>query len=230
MSNSSRLYTGVFRYLYRVISLFVLGISLFVFGCAKAPPPVAKEQPQVLNWQEFVKRSRSATAREKLVSVNNYFNQFEYIEDQDLYDSDDYWATLRETLNRGSGDCEDLAIAKYFTLREMNLHEEKMRITYVIPVQSRKPHMVLTYRLTAGGEPLVLDTMVKVLMPISRRSDLVPVYSFNMQGYWIAKKDERWQGERVGDAAKLSVWWGLLERMVKEDTFYINKPVVLTGS
>jgi predicted transglutaminase-like cysteine proteinase len=204
-------------------------LLIFVtYGCAKAPTDPT--EARIRNWQEFVKEHRSATAREKLVLVNNYFNQFEYIEDPDLYGSDDYWATLRETLNLKSGDCEDFAIAKYFTLRDLNLAEENMRITYVIPVQTRKPHMVLTYRLSESDEPLVLDSMVEVLMPVSRRSDLVPVYSFNMLGYWIARKDEKWQGEYVGSAAELSLWWMLLQRMVKEDTFYINMPVVLTGS
>jgi predicted transglutaminase-like cysteine proteinase len=184
---------------------------------------------RIQNWQEFVKENRFATPREKLVSVNNYFNQFDYVEDQDLYGSDDYWATMRDTLSRSSGDCEDFAIAKYFTLRDLNLPEENMRITYVIPIQTRKPHMVLTYQFTPSDEPLVLDTTIKVLLPVSRRSDLVPVYSFNMNGYWIARKGEKWQGERVGDAAKLSLWWGLLQRMIKEDTFYISNPVILTG-
>ena len=67
-------------------------------------------------------------------------------------------------------------------------------------------------------------------MPVSRRNDLIPVYSFNMRGYWIARKDEKWQGELVGPAAKLSLWWGLLQRMVREDTFYTHNPVVLTGT
>ena len=209
------------------ISLFVLLLILLGFGCAKAPSDL--ESSRIHNWQEFVKDNHSATVREKLVSVNNFFNRFSYVEDQDLYGSDDYWATMREILDRNSGDCEDFAIAKYFTLWELNLPEENMRITYVVPVQSRKPHMVLTYKFVESEEPLVLDTMVKVLLPVSRRSDLVPVYSFNMNGYWLARKDEKWQGKRVGSAIKLSLWWGLLQRMVKEDTFYTRAPVILTG-
>ncbi|HER63635.1 MAG TPA: hypothetical protein ENO11_06630 [Desulfobacteraceae bacterium] len=210
---------------------FLLPVLLAVlvgFGCAKAPPD--KELAGIREWQQFVKANRSAPPREKVVSVNNYFNGFKYEEDHDLYGSDDYWATMRETLGRSSGDCEDFAIAKYFTLRDLDLPEENMRITYVIPVESRKPHMVLTYQFNPSEEPLVLDTMVKVLLPVSRRNDLVPVYSFNMEGYWIARKDEMWRGKRIGNAEKLSLWWTLLKRMIEEDTFYINKPVVLAGS
>lgn len=213
--------------LYKWSLLLVLVPTLFGFGCAKSP--VDLESARIHDWQEFVKDSSSSTPREKLVSVNNYFNRFNYVEDHDLYGRDDYWATMRETLSRNSGDCEDFAIAKYFTLRELNLSEKNMRITYVIPVQSKKPHMVLTYKLAESEEALVLDTMVNVLLPVSRRSDLVPVYSFNMNGYWIARKDENWQGQRVGGAADLSLWWELLQRMINEDTFYTGKSVMLTG-
>lgn len=212
---------------YRWVSPFVLLLVLFGSGCAKAPPD--SEQARIRHWQEFVKATRSATTSEKLVSVNNYFNQFNYVEDQDLYGRNDYWATVRETLGSSSGDCEDFAIAKFFTLRDLNVPEENMRITYVIPVQSRKPHMVLTYTVDALEDPLVLDTMVKILLPVSRRSDLVPVYSFNLSGYWIARKDMKWRGERVGNAAELSLWWLLLQRMMKEDAFYIRKPLSLAG-
>ena len=214
----------------RVLGLALLFLILNVFGCAKTPPaPTVEElQPQISNWQQFVEETRSKPPREKLVSVNNYFNSLKYVEDEDLYGSDDYWATLRETLIGSSGDCEDFAIAKYFTLRDLDLPEENMRITYVIPIDTRKPHMVLTYRLNQADDPLVLDTMIKILMPVSRRTDLVPVYSFNLHGYWIARKDEQWQGERVGDAAKLSLWWGLLHRMLEEDTFYTSRPLTLT--
>lgn len=228
MHSDTNCYSGYYHFSRQWILMFIILLALFGFGCAKKAPP-APDQVQIKNWQEFVKANRSASERDKLVSVNNYFNQFSYIEDEDLYGNEDYWATLRETLVKSSGDCEDFAIAKYFTLRDLNLPEEKMRITYVIPVETRKPHMVLTYRLHESEDPLVLDSLVKVLMPVSRRNDLVPVYSFNMFGYWIARKDEKWQGKRVGTPAKLSLWWSLLQRMVKEDTFYTNKPVVLTG-
>ncbi|MCL7487580.1 MAG: transglutaminase-like cysteine peptidase [Desulfobulbaceae bacterium] len=213
---------------YKPLLLFVLLAVLAGFGCAKAPTDT--EFARIRHWQLFVKENRSAPPREKVVSVNNYFNEFLYVEDQDLYGSKDYWATMRETLVRGSGDCEDFAIAKYFTLRDLDLPEDNMRITYVIPVKSRKPHMVLTYQLDPAEEPLVLDTMVNALFPVSRRTDLVPVYSFNMNGYWIARKDKKWQGKRVGNAEKLSLWWGLLQRMIDEDMFYLSKPVVLAGS
>eukprot|EP00362_Geleiidae_sp_MMETSP1317_P000800 CAMPEP_0201285118 /NCGR_PEP_ID=MMETSP1317-20130820/95249_1 /ASSEMBLY_ACC=CAM_ASM_000770 /TAXON_ID=187299 /ORGANISM="Undescribed Undescribed, Strain Undescribed" /LENGTH=98 /DNA_ID=CAMNT_0047608279 /DNA_START=1 /DNA_END=297 /DNA_ORIENTATION=+ len=88
-----------------------------------------------------------------------------------------------------------------------------MRLTYVISIKTNKPHIVLTFQPNAWQEPLVLDTMNNYLFPVSRRTDLVPVYSFNEYGYWIARKKDGWEGERLGSAAKLPLWWSLLERM-----------------
>lgn len=73
--------------------------------------------------------------------------------------------------------------------------------------------MVLAYARDLSQEMIVLDTMNNYLFPVSRRSDLVPVYSFNSKGYWLARKQEGWQGERLGSPERLSMWSGLLQRM-----------------
>ena len=43
----------------------------------------------------------------------------------------DYWATPIETLASNGGDCEDFSIAKYFTLRELGVAEQCLRLTNV---------------------------------------------------------------------------------------------------
>jgi hypothetical protein len=42
----------------------------------------------------------------------------------------------------------------------------------------------------------------------------VPVYSFNGAGLWLAKA--RGEGQRVGEASKLSLWQDLERRMTQE--------------
>lgn len=198
-----------------------------VMSCTKAPPVstyIPKKQEKVEPspkpelskielWQQLVYEHRYSPVVAKLESVNRFFNRFEFIEDKYLWGKEDYWATLFETLSMRGGDCEDITIAKYFTLKDLNIPEEKMRLTYVISVKTRKPHIVLTYQPNSLQEPLVLDTMNNYLFPVSRRTDLVPVYSFNEYGYWIARLKNGWKGERIGSAAKISLWWELLKRM-----------------
>ena len=48
-------------------------------------------------------------------------------------------------------------------------------------------NMVLAYFPTPQADPLILDNLVPEIRPASRRQDLVPVYSFNVNGLWLAK-------------------------------------------
>ena len=213
--------------------LVVLFIHLAVVSCTKAPqiaekippkpeivkiPPPEPELSKLEQWEKLVQENRYASIYKKLVSVNTFFNQFDFAEDRFLWGKDDYWATLSETLTKNGGDCEDFTIAKYFTLKDLNIPDENMRITYVISLKTKKPHMVLTFNLNFFQEPIVLDTMNNYLFPVSKRPDLVPVYSFNKNGYWLAKKQNGWKGKRLGSATKLSLWRGLLKRMEMSKT------------
>lgn len=200
-------------------------------GCAKKPPVVVMIPPEseavrpnpppapgvrkVEQWRVLVREKSAAPLTEQLAAVNTFFNSFEAAEDFYVWGQEDYWATLPETLHKERGDCEDLTLAKYFTLRELNIADERMRITYVISLHTGKPHMVLTCCPRSRLGPLVLDTLRQDVLPVSGRSDLVPVYSFNGSGYWLARREEQWRGERIGDAGKLSLWRGVLERMEK---------------
>ncbi|BBN52020.1 hypothetical protein TRE132_01450 [Pseudomonas chlororaphis subsp. aurantiaca] len=53
-----------------------------------------------------------------------------------------------EALWKGAGDCEDYAIAKYFSLRHLGVSSDKLRITYVKALRQNRAHMVLTYYST----------------------------------------------------------------------------------
>jgi predicted transglutaminase-like cysteine proteinase len=129
----------------------------------------------------------------------------------------DYWATPTEMLASNGGDCEDYSIAKYFTLLALGVNIDKLRITYVkarnLP-PAEQAHMVLTYYAKPDAIPLVLDNLVPEIKPASERADLLPVYSFNGDGLWLAK--ERGSGRVEGGSAKISLWTQLNSRMGKE--------------
>lgn len=153
--------------------------------------------------------------RDKLELVNQFFNaNVQFLNDIDLWQKNDYWATPLEMLSIGAGDCEDYSIAKYFTLKELGIDEDKLRITYVKATEIGQAHMVLTYFETKRSVPLVLDNLIVDIKPASRRNDLVPVYSFNGTGLWLAKS--RGEGQRVGEASKLSLWNDLEQRMKEQ--------------
>ncbi len=171
---------------------------------------------RLIRWQDLIRRDGGADDREKLEKVNAFFNDMiQFVDDIALYGVKDYWATPFEFIARAAGDCEDFAIAKFFTLKAMGVAEERLNITYVKALQYGIHHMVLTYYSHPGAEPLVLDNLIDTIHPASRRSDLLPIFSFNGTGLWLAK--ERGRGKLTGSSSRLKAWEGLQARMAGDE-------------
>lgn len=166
---------------------------------------------RLLNWQELISEDSSTSDREKLEKVNSFFNQVQFIDDALLWKQKDYWATPVEFLVQNGGDCEDFSIAKYFTLKRMGIDEARLNMTYVKALALDQAHMVVTYYETPEAEPLILDNLNPKILAASQRSDLMPVFSFNGSGLWLAK--ERSRGKKVGSSDRYKRWRDLLQRM-----------------
>lgn len=173
--------------------------------------PAAK---RVITWRDLMIVKTRQTDREILTRVNDFFNQrTRFVNDSELWNVKDYWATPLEFLIKGAGDCEDYAIAKYFTLKALGIDDQKMRLTYVKALKLNQAHMVLTYFETPRSVPLVLDNLDTVIKPALQRKDLLPVYSFNGTGLWLAKAQGR--GKKVGASSRVNLWRDLNTRMEK---------------
>ncbi|PHS24702.1 MAG: sulfate adenylyltransferase [Methylophaga sp.] len=171
---------------------------------------------RVESWQDLIDSSQNLSDIEKLERVNQFFNsKVMFVNDIVVWGKEDYWATPLEFLSKGAGDCEDYSIAKYFTLKELGMDEQKLRITYVKAVKLNQAHMVLTYFENKRAIPLVLDNLDIEIKPANLRKDLIPVYSFNGDGLWLAKA--RGDGKRVGNASRLSLWEELAARMASQN-------------
>lgn len=163
------------------------------------------------DWQQLFLTSQSLDDLEKLNAVNQFFNQLQFKNDKEVWRKADYWATPIEFTSIGAGDCEDFSIAKYFSLVSLGVDEKKLRITYVKALKINQAHMVLTYYPTPSAIPLVLDNLDGDIKPGNKRPDLVPIYSFNGQGLWLAK--ERGKGKRLGQSSEMEMWSDLSKRM-----------------
>lgn len=228
----TRLHEGETRPKQRHLRRFPVGIAaiclLFGVSLAIAERPGATDRllayverqygvparDRVQEWRQLIGQDQGTSELEKLQLVNHFFNQANFVSDLDHWNKEDYWATPVEMLSTNGGDCEDFTIAKYFTLKEMGVPEQRMQITYVKALKLNQAHMVLTYFATPGADPLVLDNLIDEIKPASQRSDLFPVYSFNGEGLWLAKK--RGRGERVGGSDRISLWRDLNSRMNDE--------------
>ena len=163
-------------------------------------------------WDSMIESAKNQSILNQLQMVNDFFNKIPYKTDMAHWGKKDYWATPIEFMGTNGGDCEDYAIAKYFSLIKLGVPDSKLRITYVSYSKANsnydQAHMVLSYYHKTGAEPVILDNINKTLQPASKRTDLKPVYSFNASGLWQSQT----KGEtRAGDN-NLNSWKDLMSR------------------
>jgi predicted transglutaminase-like cysteine proteinase len=146
--------------------------------------------------------------------VHEFFNQrIQPGEDAENWGLDDYWTTPGELLGLGSGDSEDFALAKYFTLLALNIPPEQLRLVYVQPraparsATANPVQVVLAWYETRGRDPQILDASGAIQLA-SQRPDLQPIYSFNSQGAW----DEAAKVMAAGQPGRLAIWEDTLRR------------------
>lgn len=216
LDQAKRLYPDNFYRLTIAIALLISSTVVALELSAKLYEVVEKKfgsdaVHRLQQWEKIANLKTPLDTTKKLNLVNRFFNQAKFVDDIDHWGKKDYWATPVELLATNAGDCEDYSIAKYFTLREMGIPDEKMKITYVKAVKLNQAHMVLAYYPEPGSEPYILDNLVKEIKPASKRPDLVPVYSFNGEGLWLSKIRGQ-EGKRLGDSSKLDSWQDLLNR------------------
>ena len=181
----------------------------------KLSPRAATE---VQSLQPVLTQALDLDERGQLQAINEFFNRHVlFRDDTEVWGQIDYWASPLETLHKGRGDCEDYAVAKYFSLLALGMPTSKLRLVYVRaqiggPQGLVQAHMVLAYYAAPGAEPMILDHLITELRPASRRPDLVPVFSFNSEGLW--------QGvgtQSAGDpTARLSRWREVLAKARSE--------------
>ena len=162
-------------------------------------------------WAKMNASIQDLPELEKLEVVNQFYNQIPFSDDQSVWQQHDYWASPQELLSKNVGDCEDYAIAKYFSLINAGVSEKKLSLIYVQLLPDRDAHMVLSYLGEGQRTPVILDNFISDILSIDNRSDLVPVYSFNGSDMWIV--DAGFSYTRVGSAERIKPWRQLKQRM-----------------
>lgn len=181
-------------------------------AAARIGPRAVSEAPQLL---QMIERAAALDEDRRLALVNNFFNQrIAFRDDIEVWGQIDYWASPLESLDKGRGDCEDYAIAKYFSLVSAGMPIAKLRMVYVRAMVGGRSlaHMVLAYYAQPGAEPLILDNLMADVRPASQRTDLQPVFSFNSEGLWQGVGSTP-NGDPL---ARLSQWRELLAKVRAE--------------
>jgi len=134
------------------------------------------------NWRDLLAALEKAADDTRIDAVNSFMNQAPYITDIRNYGVNDYWATVREFLTK-DGDCEDYAIAKYFSLKALGMDTRRMRIVVVEDLNLKTPHAVLALYTDSGV--LILDN--QIARPVRAESIVHyrPLYSINEEQWWL---------------------------------------------
>ncbi len=170
-------------------------------------------------WQNIMTSSAELKSDDKTKRINDSSNRnITWQEDQKVWGAADYWATPFETIAKKAGDCEDFAIIKYFSLINLGIPVNQLRLVYVKAKNGNGTssgelaHMVLAFYPSPDSEPLILDNMLSDIRPAGRRPDLVPVFSFNGEGVYNGVAG----GGQASGIERLSKWQDLLQRAKNE--------------
>ncbi len=137
-------------------------------------------------WLVFLQNIRHLPANEQIRKVNGYANEKEYILDLENYGVEDYWATPKQFL-QNNGDCEDYAIIKMMSLKQLGFDVNKMRVVVVQDTNQRIAHAVMS--IDRRNDILILDNQIEEVISHRNIFHYVPVYSVNEKNWWMHLPD-----------------------------------------
>ena len=142
--------------------------------------------PRLKGLRHVLLKGAELEPRQQIRLVNRYINKQRYKDDQigSRSGPGNQWETLTEFLHSG-GDCEDFAVAKYFTLREFGFDAEDMRIVIGREPQRATHHAMLAINFDDNVLFLENDDTIR------RNGDQDInrfVYAINEQGIWDHEK------------------------------------------
>ncbi len=150
--------------------------------------PAACPSRGVMAWQALLQGLRGAPLPEQVSKVNRFVNQWRYRSDAANHGKSDYWASPLEFMAR-SGDCEDYAIAKYVSLRQLGVPAARLRLVVVQDELRQLAHAVLAVYL--DDTAVILDNLTNAVLPHERVAHYAPYYSVNETARWAHVESSR---------------------------------------
>ena len=155
---------------------------------------------RIVDYQKTLLTLKTLDKETQLKKVNFYLNRLLPQYDDVINNKLDSWATPKEFLTVGYGDCEDYVIIKYYSLIKLGFDEKKLFITVVKEKFRGGNHMVLTYFETKNKPPLVLDNLSFKILDLKRRTDIEAKLFINTTG--VYKISERFELIKIAQKYK----------------------------
>jgi predicted transglutaminase-like cysteine proteinase len=136
----------------------------------------------IKDWKEMIAALKDKPLREQVSTINEWANKHPYIVDQLNWGMEDFWETPYEFMTV-NGDCEDYAIAKYYSLRALGIPADQLRIMVLQDFNlGGVIHAILG--VYDGEELLVLDNQIKQVRPALKIYHYRPIYGVNEDWWW----------------------------------------------
>lgn len=145
----------------------------------------------ILNhYANFMQKTQKESNLRKIELVNSYINTMKPRYD-DFYNKNvDVWSTRGEFLRSAGGDCEEYAISKKESLKDLGVNNKTCLLVVKEKLISKGGyHMVLALWQKQGDEPVILDNLSFRVLPLSKRYDLEPVYCLMDARYYKLKNN-----------------------------------------
>lgn len=137
----------------------------------------------IKDWQKMLDNLKDKSLEEQLDTVNDWSNAHPYIIDQLNWGINDYWETPFEFMEV-SGDCEDYAISKYYSLRALGIPADRMRIIILQDLNlGGIIHAVLGV-YDDDNNIIILDNQSKQIIPALKIYHYRPIYGVNEDYWW----------------------------------------------
>lgn len=133
-------------------------------------------------WRQLIRTLDGRARRERIDAVNAFFNRMPYVLDPGNWGASDYWASPLQFLAR-AGDCEDYAIAKFVTLRQLGFGNDELRLVVLDDLNLGIAHAVLV--VADGDRLLVLDNQIPDVVDSRRILHYKAIYSINEDRWWL---------------------------------------------
>jgi predicted transglutaminase-like cysteine proteinase len=152
--------------------------------------------PRVAAMRAEIRRLQPAPRALQVRAVNEFVNRnLRYASDLSVYGVTDYWASLREVLEHGRGDCEDFAIAKLWMLAALGVPLDSIRMVVLRDQVARQDHAVLA--VGHAGAVLILDNRSAVVRVDAEIRHYRPYYSLSASGLSWVHSVPTIQGQRI---------------------------------
>ncbi len=135
--------------------------------------------------RRMLEETRERPLDARIRSVNRFVNHAIRFEDDIVgHGVADHWATATETLMRGRGDCEDIAILKMALLKAAGVPSAALVLVLGREQAGGRDHAVLVVR-RPSAPAVVLDNLTDVITPAADSGQLLPMLSFSSAGSWL---------------------------------------------